>query len=130
MSASRRLGSDSEDQAADYLLAKGFTIVTRRFKAKRGELDLVALDGDQLVFVEVKQRKEGYVPEESISQAKIDRLYSAAREYVKTAELGDREFRFDVVAIAGQQIRHHQDVFRDHVDLTASPEDRDPEPYD
>lgn len=129
MSASRRLGADSEDQAADYLLAKGYTIVTRRFKAKRGELDLVALDGDNLVFVEVKQRKDGYVPEESISQAKIDRLYSAGREYVSSNELGEREFRFDVVAIAGQDIRHHQDVFRDHADLTASSDEYDPEPY-
>lgn len=129
MSASRRLGSDFEDQAADFLLAHGFTIVTRRFRAKRGELDLVALDGDLLVFIEVKQRKDGYVPEEAIGNQKIQRLYSAAREYLRSTDQSDREFRFDVVAISGAEIRHHRDVFKDHVDLSVSFEADDPEPY-
>lgn len=129
MSGSRRLGSDYEDQAADFLLAKGFTIVTRRFKARRGELDLVALDGDLLVFVEVKQRKAGYLPEEAVGRQKIDRLYAAAREYLAATDQREREFRFDVVAIAGQEIRHHQDVFKDLVDLSPPEEEEDPEPY-
>ena len=129
MSASRRLGSDFEDQAADYLLSKGFTIVTRRFHAKRGELDLVALDGDLLVFVEVKQRKEGYIPEEAIGTKKIVRLYSAAREYLQSTDQPNRGFRFDVIAISGSEIRHHRDVFGDHVDLSINVEEDDPEPY-
>lgn len=129
MSASRRLGSDSEDQAADFLLAQGFTIVTRRFRAKRGELDLVALEGDLLVFVEVKQRKDGYVPEEAIGRQKIDRLYSAAREYLQSTNQTNRDFRFDVIAISGSETRHHRDVFKDHVDLSVDAETDDPEPY-
>jgi len=116
MSASRRQGSDYEDLAADHLLSQGFTIVTRRFKAKRGELDLVALDGEQLVFVEVKQRKEGYVPEEAISRDKIERLYSAAREYLALMGEPGRGFRFDVVAIGSDGLRHHRNVFLDLVD--------------
>lgn len=129
MSASRRLGSEFEDQAADYLLSKGFTIVTRRFRARRGELDLVALDGDLLVFVEVKQRKVGYVPEEAIGSQKIDRLYSAAREYLQSTDQPNRDFRFDVIAISESETRHHRDVFKDHVDLSVDAETDDPEPY-
>lgn len=129
MSASRRLGSDFEDQAADFLLTQGFTIVTRRFRARRGELDLVALDGDLLVFVEVKQRKDGYVPEEAIGSQKIERLYSAAREYLQSTDQSDREFRFDVVAISGSEIRHHRDVFKDRVDLEADDFNIESEPY-
>jgi putative endonuclease len=117
MSASRRAGSDSEDLAADHLITKGFTIVTRRFKAKRGELDLVALDGEQLVFVEVKQRKEGYVPEEAIGRVKIERLYSAAREYLSFMGESERAFRFDVVAIGADGLRHHRNVFLDLVNV-------------
>ncbi|MBC8066101.1 MAG: YraN family protein [Chlorobia bacterium] len=127
MAGSRRLGSDFEDEAAELLIEKGFTIVTRRFKAKKGELDLVALEGDQLVFVEVKQRKAGYIPEESISRQKIERLYSAAREYLVKTDQPEREFRFDVVAIGFNETRHHRDVFRDHVDL-GQPEEFDDDP--
>lgn len=129
MSVSRRLGSKFEDQAADLLLAKGFTIVTRRFKARSGELDLVALDGDLLVFIEVKQRKEGYLPEEAIGRKKIDRLFAAAREYLANTGQVDRDFRFDVVAIAGGEVRHHQDAFGDSVQFDWVEDEDDPEPY-
>jgi putative endonuclease len=127
VSSSNRLGADFEDEAAEYLTEKGFTIVTRRFRAKRGELDLVALDRNELVFVEVKQRKAGYIPEESISRKKIERLYSAAREYLVATEQPDRHFRFDVVAIGFNELRHHRGVFTDLVDLGT---DSDPEAED
>lgn len=117
MSASQRRGADYEDEAAEYLIEKGFTIITRRFKAKRGELDLVALDGNQLVFVEVKQRKSGYIPEESISRKKIERLYLAVGEYLAKTDQTGQEFRFDVVAIGFNETQHHRNVFRDLVDL-------------
>lgn len=126
MRESRRLGSDFEDKAAELLIEKGFTVVTRRFKAKKGELDLVALDGDHLVFVEVKQRRAGYIPEESISRQKIERLYSAAREYLIKTDQPEREFRFDVIAIGSNETRHHLDVFRDRVDLGPADEHDDP----
>lgn len=89
----------------------------------------MALDGDLLVFVEVKQRKDGYIPEEAIGTRKIERLYSAARDYLQSTEQPDRDFRFDVIAITGSEIRHHQDVFKDHVDLSVDAETDDPEPY-
>jgi putative endonuclease len=119
----RRRGTDSEDAAADYLIGQGFTIVTRRFKAAGGELDLVALEGDMLVFVEVKQRKAGYIPEASIGQQKRDRLFKAAHDYLgKTGQVG-REFRFDVVAMGSEGIRHHRSVFSDFADLDSYVED-------
>lgn len=127
MSFSNRQGSEFEDEAADFLTDKGYTIVTRRFRAKKGELDLVALDRNELVFVEVKQRKEGYIPEASISRKKIERLYSAAREYLATTDQPDRHFRFDVVAIGFNELRHHRGVFTDLVDLGT---DNDPDPED
>lgn len=127
MSESHRRGAEFEDEAAEFLTEKGFTIVTRRFRAKRGELDLVALDRNELVFVEVKQRKEGYIPEESISRKKIERLYSAAKEYLTATEQPDRHFRFDVVAIGFNEVRHHRGVFTDLVDLGT---DTDPERED
>lgn len=118
----RRQGSDAEDQAADYLIEQGFTIVTRRYKARSGELDIVALDGDDLVFVEVKQRKAGYVPEEAINRQKIGRLHASAKEYCRANEVSNKPYRFDVVAVGAQGIRHHRGAFMDLVDLDTQPD--------
>jgi putative endonuclease len=109
----RRVGQAAEDLAANYLLQKGFTIVTRRKKMRSGEIDIVALDGEVLVFVEVKQRSApGYVPEESIGAAKARALMSAAEEFVAT--MGeDRETRLDLVAIDKDGIRHYEGILRD-----------------
>lgn len=107
-----RIGTEAEDQAAKYLLAKGYTIVTRRYKAKRGEIDLVALDDEVLVFVEVKQRKKGYLPEEAIGTRKIEHLVAAAAEYVLVTGETQREIRYDVVAIDPDGLRHHVAAFR------------------
>lgn len=109
----RELGRAAEDAAAQFLRELGYTIVTRRYKARHGEIDLVALDGDLLVFVEVKQRSApGYVPEESIGPAKRRALVDAARQYrSEVAEDLDRPIRFDLIAIDRNGIRHHPDLF-------------------
>ena len=113
MPSVRRLGADAEDRAADFLIEKGFTIITRRYKARHGEIDLVALDGDVLVVVEVKERtKPGYVPEESVSVMKAQRLGLAAAEYVRKNGALDREIRFDLVCFDPGGVRHHVDAFR------------------
>ena len=107
----RRIGEQAEDQAADYLARKGYTIVTRRRKMKSGEIDIVALDGEVLVFVEVKHRSApGYVPEESIGAAKARALQLAGEQYV--LEMGEeRETRFDLIAMDSEGLRHHIDIF-------------------
>jgi putative endonuclease len=111
-----RVGSEFEDQAADYLISQGFTVVTRRFAARHGELDIVALEGDELVFIEVRQRRSG-LGELSITREKINRLYRAAQEYLHHIGEPDRAFRFDVVAVGPDGLRHHRHAFQDLVDL-------------
>jgi putative endonuclease len=108
----RLLGRAAEDAAAAYLLGQGYTIVTRRYKARHGEIDLVALDGDLLVFVEVKQRSApGYTPEESIGDAKRRALANAGRQYLaEVAEAPERETRFDLIAIDRDGLRHYRDI--------------------
>ncbi len=113
MSHPRRVGTKAEDRAADYLLAKGFTLLTRRFKGREGEIDVVALDGETLVFVEVKLRtKPGAVPEEAIDGKKLQRLFAACEEYLAAYEGPERPVRFDLVAIGPGGIRHVEDAFR------------------
>ncbi|HMS54626.1 MAG TPA: YraN family protein [Fimbriimonadaceae bacterium] len=112
MSNLRRLGAEAEDRAADYLLGLGYTLVTRRFTVREGELDLVAMDGETLVFVEVKHRRGKAHPEEAMNPLKAGRLLAAAERYLEKSGLSDRPFRFDLIAIENEQLRHHVDVSR------------------
>lgn len=108
----RSLGREAEDKAAAYLLSIGYTPVTRRYTVKGGEIDLVVLDGETLVFVEVKQRDgRGLTPEESVDRKKTERLAVAAEAYMLA--MGEtRDIRFDLVAIDPRGLRHHKDFFR------------------
>ena len=108
----RRIGLEAEDRAASYLQARGFTILTRRYKAASGEIDLVALDGEVLVFVEVKLRKGRFFkPEEALGETKRSRILRASESYLAAYEGPDREVRFDVVAIDPDGVRHHKEAF-------------------
>ena len=77
-------GARAEELAADYLVAHGLTIVTRNFRRRRGEIDIVARDGETLVFVEVRLRRHASFggAAESITAAKRARLVAAAGLYL------------------------------------------------
>ncbi len=109
----RRVGAEAEDRAATYLLDKGYTIVTRRYQLRGGEIDLVALDGEMLVFVEVKiRRTQHFVPEEGLTEQKKRFLAAAAGQYAFWHGEEERPWRYDLVAIDRQSLRHYPDVFR------------------
>ncbi len=107
----RKLGDQAEDRAALYLIESGFTIVTRNFSTKSGELDIVALEAEMLVFIEVKLRRSS-APEEAITATKAKRLRAAAREYLQKMDEGDRPFRFDLLALTANEVRHHRQVMQ------------------
>ena len=96
---SRARGRDAEDRAAEFLLSIGYTLVTRRYVVRGGEIDLVALDGDELVLVEVKaRRRASFRPEEALTGRKQLQLLRMAEEYV--AETGwPGAWRADVAAV-------------------------------
>lgn len=79
--SNQRLGKLGEDIAAEFLRKQGYTILQRNFKAGYGEIDIIALTSDILVFVEVKTREDTSfgTPEEAVTSRKL-------REVVKTAE--------------------------------------------
>lgn len=111
MSGSRRdLGRQAEDVAADFLRSKGLVIVTRRYSCRKGELDLVALDGDVIVFVEVKMRRDDRRPEESITAKKSTRIRLASRAYLREVGAKTAKTRFDVVVIAKDGLQHYANV--------------------
>jgi putative endonuclease len=96
----RGLGRHGEELAARHLADKGFHIVARNWRCQSGEIDLIARDGDDLAFVEVRTRRgKAYgSPEESITPAKQARLATLAETYVQ-AEAWPGNWRIDVVAV-------------------------------
>lgn len=112
------LGRRGEDAAARYLKRLGYIIVARSEQAGIGELDLIAVDGRTVVFVEVKTRTthDAGHPADAVDEAKQRRLTRLALAYLKRHDLLECRARFDVVAVTwperGQpQIEHFQSAF-------------------
>lgn len=94
----RWLGNAGENAAARYLRKKGLRILIRGYRTSRGEIDLIARDGDTVVFVEVKTRRQGQ-PAEAVTLEKQRRLTLAAVEFLKRHNLLEGRARYDIVAI-------------------------------
>lgn len=97
----RVLGSRGESIAAEYLVRRGFRILERNVRCGRGEIDLIAVDGAVVVFVEVKGnrgRRFG-APEEMVTPAKQRQLTRLATWYLQRRRWLGRPARFDVVAV-------------------------------
>ncbi len=95
------LGLVGEDLAARELESRGYAILERRYRTDRGEIDIVAEDGETLVFVEVKARadQEFGNAAECVTPAKQRQVARMASEYLACHPVADRPCRFDVVAI-------------------------------
>jgi putative endonuclease len=94
----RLLGDRGERAAARFLKRKGLRIVVRGYRTRFGEIDLIARDGDTLVFIEVKARRQG-VPAEAVTLEKQRRITLAALAFLRKHDLLDVRSRFDIVAI-------------------------------
>ena len=102
MSKSRiKLGAQGEDLAVDYLKKKGLTIRVRNYRKKTGEIDIIAQDGQCLVFIEVKTRKSLRFgqPYESVTLTKQAQISRVALDYITRNKLHDQPVRFDVISI-------------------------------
>ena len=97
----RTLGQRGELAAQRYLKRRGYTVVARGERGRIGELDLVAVDGRTVVFVEVKTRRthNAGAPVEAVHAAKQRQLTRAALSYLRRHDLLECRARFDVVAI-------------------------------
>jgi putative endonuclease len=95
------LGRKGERLAVRHLRRKGYRILKRNFHTRRGEIDIVARQGDQIVFVEVKTaRGTSYgVPRDWVDPRKQARIIYAAVVYLALQKIQDAECRFDVIAI-------------------------------
>jgi putative endonuclease len=114
--ARRALGLDGEDTACRTLEARGYHILSRRYRTRFGEIDLVARQGACIVFVEVKTRRGGSFgdPAAAVTVEKQRRLTMMAADYLARYRLERAPARFDVVGITlDGAARARVDVFVD-----------------
>jgi putative endonuclease len=97
----RERGALGEKIALDFLVKRNFTILERNFRCREGEIDIIARQGDCLVFVEVRTKTSTKLgtPEESITPAKTQRLVALAQTYLQSHENLPAQWRIDVIAI-------------------------------
>ncbi|MHB1120665.1 MAG: YraN family protein [Bellilinea sp.] len=97
----QQLGAWGERQAEAYLIDHGLELLERNFRTLYGEIDLVMLQEDQLVFVEVKTRSNDAfgLPEESVTERKKEHLLQSAQQYLEDHPDSQLDWRIDVVSI-------------------------------
>ena len=117
MASHNELGKWGEDVAATYLERQGYTIMERDWKSGHRDLDIIALDGNTVVFVEVKTRRNRLFtePEMAVDYQKIRNLQQAANHYIKYRHI-NQEVRFDVITVVGSMnetpsVEHIKDAF-------------------
>lgn len=108
-------GRYGEDLAHRWLRARGFTVVARNWRPPQGggEIDIIAREGDWLVFVEVKTRHPdaGSAPERDIDAEKMRALRRASRDYMRRAGADESKVRFDAISVTGRKIEYLRDAF-------------------
>lgn len=106
-------GLQGEAQAEEYLCRLGMSVIARRFRGQDGEVDLIMLDGETVVFVEVKSRPRGRAGSglASVTPNKQRRLANAALAFLVQREWMGRPVRFDVVEISEQGVLHVPNAF-------------------
>ena len=110
----RKTGQEQEVKAACFLKTQGYQILERNYRCKKGEIDLIAREGQYLVFVEVKYRKNarnGY-PEEAVDTRKQKKIRETAAYYVYKNRIPEyTPMRFDVVAVLDGEFKQIKDAF-------------------
>lgn len=111
-------GHRGEDLAVDFLFAKGYRILTRNWRIKAGEIDIIAQDGDTLVFCEVKSRSSTRfgTGAEAVDARKQRKIMQVATLYLQRYRLSNQRCRFDVIEILQPeqdqpQIQHFINAF-------------------
>lgn len=97
------LGDRGERMAEEYLKKKGYRIIERNFRGRYGEVDIIARQGETVVFVEVKTRsgKQFGTPKEAVDPRKAKRIIKASQEYLQSeGSVEDTSMRFDVIGIS------------------------------
>jgi putative endonuclease len=112
------LGKEGENRAAQALQAAGMSIIARNFRSRQGEIDIIALDGETLVFAEVKAWSRFGLESlaYSISPKKQRRIIETAKYFLSiNRQYYGRAIRFDVVFVGNEAVSHLASAFMERV---------------
>ena len=118
-SNNREKGKQGEDIAAACLRKDGYRIVERNYRCRYGEIDIIAMDAGNVVFVEVKSRKSDHFgsPEEAVGITKQKKISKVALNYLQEKELTGHNARFDIVAVRFMPQGNRVNIIKDAFDL-------------
>ena len=111
----RIVGTAYEHRAAEYLQAQGYRMLASNYRCRAGEIDLIAQQGEYLVFVEVKYRHDLHSGSglEAVDVRKQRRILRAAQWYLSEKRIPpEQPCRFDVIAFCGGEVTLVQDAFQ------------------
>ncbi len=113
MSTAAQAGAAGEERACAFLQKRGLRIVARNYRQRCGEIDLVALDGKTLVFVEVKQRATGAFggPLAAVTPSKQHKIARTAERFIQEKRPKFDSIRFDVICLLGAEVTHLPNAF-------------------
>lgn len=115
METTKKVGDYGEKVAEDYLIEKGYQILSRNYRTNSGEIDIIAQQRDYLVFVEVKTRKNNLYmsAREAVNYKKQQKIRNTAREYIRFSKPRYKYTRFDIIEYYTQDklIEHFVDAF-------------------
>jgi len=116
----KKIGQKGENLAFAYLQNLGYKVLERNYRCKLGEVDIIALDNDTLVFIEVRTRSslDFGLPQESINRRKRHQISKVALEYMTRKKLNNTPARFDVVAISLEPGKEKIDLIKDAFELS------------
>jgi len=112
-----QLGAKGESLVASHLQAQGYRIIERNWRCPGGELDIVACQGNEWVFVEVRTRRaqDTDAAIESVTAAKQNRILAAVHTYLEVHDLEDATWRVDLAVVALGRSGPHIEVIRDAI---------------
>ena len=118
MTLKKQIGDFGQNIAREYLARKHYEILEENFFTRLGEIDIIAKNNGQVVFVEVKTRLSAKfgLPEEAVGREKIEKMQQAAMEYWQKQQINNDNYRFDMIAVEINKpnkraiIRHHKNI--------------------
>ncbi len=95
------LGKTGEQVAREYLIKNGYRLLVSNFRCRQGEIDIIAIDKNELVFIEVKTRKNKHYgnPIDAVDKKKQQHILNASKYFIYIHNLENRNIRFDVIEI-------------------------------
>ena len=109
----RKIGTEGEKQALEFLLEEGLAIIATNYYCKLGEIDIIAKDNETTVFIEVKYRKDDKMgrPYESVNYFKQMKIIKSAMWFAQQKNIYDKPMRFDVIEIIANELHWIRNAF-------------------